>query len=309
VSRERIAALVEITVLAIALLGVNLIFFRSDPGFSRTAPHPALFLTLLVLARYGLIAGVAAAAVLAIEYGALLVFVAHRPLYDILSAPLATPLVVLVPTSVFFGIVVQRHLDRQRRAEAESATAKEKLDKAETELGRLRDVNVKLGEKIVHADLTTLTLFNQLKLLSTLSRDELERAVLSMMVETLRVDAASIWGLSDDGLYLRCHVGDAPRTPLEIDDTLERRFMNDVLAARQIAEAERGHLPFLVGRLRAGKGGDVVGYLAITHLPFSASGEALRLFGPLVEWLAIATGNALAYEHVMTERQGQKALR
>lgn len=294
--------LVEIAVLS-TLLGVaNLIFWPHDPGFQHVSPHPSLFLTLLVLARYGLVAGAVAAAVLAAEYVALVMtFGQGATLYYTLSMPLATPLVVLVPTAVFFGMLVQRHLDRQRKAEAEARRATLELERAAAELDQLRDVNVKLGEKVVNAELTTVTLLEQLKRLSTLDCDQLHRAVLNLMVETMRVEAASIWEPAGHGLRLRCYVGAKPPAPLRLDaELIERLAAEELLATHELAGREP--LPFLVGSIRAGAAGPVVGYVAVDRLPLRACAEVTRLFAPLCEWLALATGNALAFERMMADR-------
>jgi hypothetical protein len=176
---------------------------------------------------------------------------------------------------------------REATAQGERATA---------ELARLRDINVQLGERVVHADTTLLVLLDNLKALSTLDRAELQRALLRLLVEVLHVEAASLWEVSGKSLVRRASTG---ATPPSLALPPQRRFGGrEVIAAHELPDAERPRgMPLYLARIRAGASGPVVGYLAIERLPLRATAECARLLPSLVEWLSLATGNALAYEN------------
>jgi hypothetical protein len=147
VIRKLRTPLVEIAMLLIALAAANLVLAPDDPGFASVTPHPSLFVSLLVLARYGLGAGLCAAVACAAEYLLLVTWMTQGPLLHYPTAPL----VLLVPTTVFLGMLVQRHIDHLRTAEARALDATARTAHLETELGRMREINISLGEQIVHA--------------------------------------------------------------------------------------------------------------------------------------------------------------
>jgi len=307
-TKKRIAPVVEIAVLATLLVLANWIVAPGDAGFLGLQPHPILFLTLLVLARYGLAIGAVAAGVFAGETVLAVALFGHAPV--LLTAELAAPLVVLVPTTVLFGMLVDRHLDRARKAASAERTSRDELQRISLELDKLRDTNVKLGEKILQSTSSAPLLFDQLKALATLDRAHLGAAALRVVVETLHADAAALWDAGDGTLRVRDWEGSPPGT-LALTAALERRFERDVLAAHRVPPASRWRgMPLLVGRIRAGAGGAVVGYLTVDKLPLAASADAVRLFPLLVEWLSIATGNAIAVEESRAEgRTVKRAVR
>jgi hypothetical protein len=202
---------------------------------------------------------------------------------------------------VFLGMLVQRHIDRRKKAEEETAQANLLAAQLERELGALRDVNAQLGDKVVNTETTMFILLGHLKALSTFDRDALDRAVLQVMVEILHVEAASVWELADGRPQLRVTVGEASFTQFQLDPAVEQHFdPYDVLELQKVPRDVRGehHLPFLLGRVRAGAGGPLCGYLAIDKLPLNSAPEATRLFAQLVDWFSIVVGNALEHERL-----------
>jgi hypothetical protein len=307
--KRRSIAAIEIGVLALLMALANLILAPHDPGFMSLAPHPMLFLTLLVLARYGFFAGTLAAVVFAVEYLALVALLGPGLMHAYLFAPrLTTPLVLLVPTAVFLGMLVQRHLDRARKADERAAQAAAAAASARAELAELHEVNAQLVDRIMHADTTLLSLLEQLKSLSTLDRARLGEAVLRLLQRTLRVQAASLWDVEGRGLALRQWHGERPPVPFAVAEAAEHAFDGDLLLLHKLPADERGTLPLMLGRFRAGAGGAVIGYLAIDQLALGQSAETARLFALVVEWMSIAAGHAHAFERLAREQKRLKAL-
>jgi hypothetical protein len=297
-SERRSVQLIEIAILIVSLAIANIVLRPSDPGFVSISPNPTFFITLLVIARYGLAMGIVAASASAIEYVAMVLALGHRPLFQLFAPPFSPPLVLLVPTTVFLGMLVQRHIDRRRAAESAEHVAVAREQKVSDELAALRDVNVELGEKIVNAETTMFILMDRLKALSTLDRNSLDTAVLRVMVEILRVEAGSVWQCDGTNLQLRATLGQTRPRPFQLDPAIENYFdQYDILMLQKLPIAEPNTpLPFLLGRIRAGAGGPVIGFLSVDRISLKFAPETTRLFTLLVEWFSIATGNAIAFE-------------
>lgn len=298
--RSRWAPYLEILVLVGALALVNLIVWPKDPGLTAFRPHPMLFITLLVVARYGFTAGVVAGVACAAEYAIMFLALSHRPAYELLSGGRAAPLIVLVPSTVFLGMLVQHHIDRRKKAEADAARARAQIDEVQAGMSVLRDINLELGARIVNAQSTRLLLINQLRQLATVERARLEPAFVRVLTEVLRAESVSVWRVSGLKVELAASMG-PPAAPLPND--VERHFGDgDVLAAHDVAEGR--HLPLLLGRVRSGDSGSVAAFVCVDGLSLQETPEARELFTALVNWFTTSMGQAAAFE-----RQGTAAKR
>jgi hypothetical protein len=280
----------ETTTALVLLLAYNVLLRRDDPGLVSVRPHPTLFITLLIVVRYGFRAGVEAAALCALEHMLALVLLANVPSFLVLlGAPYATPLVVLAPTAVFVGILVQRHLDRHRHTDAVSADLSRKLVEHESELTRVRDINAHLAEKVIGAEQTLPLLSRHAKELQSFDLRRACVAAVELCSDALGARGAAIWLGDDAALVLAASTGEAPS--LTIDPMVKVCFdSRGLLRLADVPARSRARLPLLVGQLRAG--GVVVGYLAVDGIEFSASALAVRLFPSLLEWISGSVGTA-----------------
>jgi hypothetical protein len=302
---------VEIGVLVCGLAAINRVGWPDDPGFAHVAPHPILFIALVMAARYGLGTGLLAAAAGATEYALAIAGPDKSLLLHQLGAPaLAAPLIELVPTTVFVGMLIQRHIERARAAVDAEEEATSKLAEAQAELSRLRDTNIELAERIVHAETTPALLFSHVKALYALDLGELNHNLLGLLTDLLHVRGAAIWWSAEGGVRLVASVGPRGREPFTVDRRLEPAFDRDVLALGDLPAAQRPRgLPLLVGRLRAGAGGPILGYLTIDDLSLRSTVDALRMFRMLVHWMSIAIGNALSFQRLEARPTALKVLR
>ena len=163
----RLAPLIETLVLLAIMVALDLWLFPHDPGFVRLSPHPTLFIVLLVLVRYGLTAGIAAAALATATHFVLVWRLAEVPTYlHLVRAPYSTPVVVLWPTTVVLGVLVERHLRRARAAERRGEALARENARLSEEQGKLRDVNVELAGKVQGAGGTLAALYRYAKVLN-----------------------------------------------------------------------------------------------------------------------------------------------
>ncbi len=301
-SRERADSLLrylEIAGLVAAMALCNIVFWPRNPGFVGVRPHPMLFVALLVVARYGFFAGVVAASACAAEYAAMFLLVGKRPLYELVSGGNAAPLIVLVPTTIFFGMLVQHHIDRRRRADTDSARARRDALNAEEQLASLRDINIELGKRVINAQSTRLSLLDDLEPLLAADPAHLNEALATVVASVLHAESAAVWRTTPRPPAQVAHAG---RRLDELPPDVERLFGDgDVLAAYDAPGM--GHaLPLLLGRVRAGRGGPVVALVGVDGISLQAAPEAIELFGALVAFCTALAGRLAAIDQLRGAR-------
>ncbi|MHB8878056.1 MAG: hypothetical protein ACYC8T_30535 [Myxococcaceae bacterium] len=301
VSRPLWQPVLEAAALSAVMVALNVLFFRDNPGLVRWSPHPILAVTLLILARYGFLAGVFAALLSVLSYAGLLIGLAKPATpFDLLAAPYSTPVAVLVPVTVLLGMLVQRHLDRLRAVEQQRERLAGENAALKGEQAKLRDVNVELAGKVVGAGATLQTLYRYAKDLNVNDVGLIYSGVARMLEDVVKAEVTSVWVPNVAGqlkLAARQGSGDTSAT-FALTKQLRARLDKGVIALHDLPDEERAAgLPYLLGRVTAGKGGEVAAYLAIEKLPFARyNAETIRLFTMVVEWASESVGNALALQ-------------
>lgn len=293
----------------LALLGAaNLLLFPGNPAFVKWAPHPILFVTMLILVRYGFSAGLQAAAASALGYGLLLVTRVDVPTpLHFLSAPYSNPVVQLVPMTVLFGMLVQRHLDRRDAAETASDRFEVENRRLLREQAELREVNVELAAKVVGAGTTMQTLYRHAKELNVNDPAQILGAIAGIVKDVLEVETVAVWQFGPTGeLKLVGFEGVAPAPGWFLDPRLEEYFdSHGILALHDVPETLQGvDTPYLAGRICDGLGGRREALATVERLPFGRyTPETVRLFGMVVDWASESLGRALAFERLSPERR------
>jgi hypothetical protein len=310
--RLRSQALLESGVLLAALVGFNLLLAPDDPGFVSWSPHPTLWITLLILIRYGVVAGLLAAGLSVATYAGLLLALADVPTFlHFMAPPYSTPVVALVPATVIFGVLVQRHIDRLALAENTAQGLASENQQIKQEQARLRDVNVELAGKVVGAGETLASLYRYAKTLNVDNVEKIYQGLTLMLREVVKADAVSVWSVSPSGeMTIAARLGsDRGRRQLQIDQKTAGLFGPEgVLAVHELPpEMRTPDMPPLVGRITAGRGGGLHAYLTIDKLPFVRySPETIRLFAMVVDWASASVGNALAFQRMSPEERASR---
>lgn len=113
----RWAAYVEGVVLAVVMLGINFLVFRSDPGYYTWTFNPYLFVVLVIAGRYGLLPGLFTAFVcLGCYLGTLIFLLVGTPITLIITPPHYG----LIVTFCLGAFIVGNLADRARERLAES---------------------------------------------------------------------------------------------------------------------------------------------------------------------------------------------
>jgi hypothetical protein len=308
--RRRLAPLLESGVMVGLMMALNALFFRADPGFAHLEPHPTLFIALFVLARYGFTAGLSAAAIASVGYLLLVLLMVDLPsFYHLLGAPWSTPVVVLLPTTIVLGMVIDRHLERLRAATGKQAELAEEAARLSEELAKLRDVNVDLAGKVVGADATFQRLYRYAKALNVNDVLAIYNGLLAMLVEVLGTQVVSVWEPAGAELVLRVRRGPGEEVPaFRLDSVVNAYFdAHGVLSLHDVPERDRHPgLPFLVGRVCSGRGGPVVAYLTVDKLPFARyNAETIRFFALAVDWASNSVGSAQKLQQLSPDRRAE----
>ena len=306
--------LLEGLALLVAVAGANYFLAADDPGLVRVAPHPIVVVTLLIVVRYGFVPGVCMCTMSVAAYSAALLTVVKVPTFlHLLSAPYSTPVVVVVPMTIVFGILTQKHLDALRKTEAERARLAAENTKIQEEQSDLREVNIELADKVVGAGETLSTLYRYAKDLNVNDVEQIYQGLAKMLSEVVEAETVSVWIRKDDGLNLATRAGregDIP--PLSIDERLEARFdKHGILSVHDVPEPERTPgLPYVTGKLTESRAGPFHGYLTIDRLPFARyTPETIRLFMMTTDWASQSIGNALAFHKLTPAEREQHAER
>ncbi len=281
------AVLIGLTALA------NLWLAPTDPGLVEVAPHPTLLITILILIRYGFAAGLQVALLGMIAYGgAVFAFVDVPTYYHLLSAPYATPVVILVPCAVVLGMLSQRTLTVADEARAALAELESKNRELEAEHVKLRNINVELADKVVGAGETLQTLYRYAKRFEADDVQSIYEGLADMLCEVLGAETASVWGRRGSAMKLLHRHGHHSPPALELTDGLEALFdEHGVLSIHDVPEAERQpSLPYLLGRI-PDPDSDI--YLTVDAIPFARyTPETIRLFTMVVDWARRSVGKA-----------------
>jgi hypothetical protein len=228
-------------------------------------------------------------------------------LYHLLAAPYATPIVILVPTTVILGLIVERHLERVRAAEAREARVTDENAHIKEEIAKLRDVNVDLAGKVVGADATFQRLYRYAKFLNVSDVQEIYSGLTLMLVEVLGANLVSVWAPKGNEMQLLSRRGQDERIPPFKLDNLALAYFDPhgVLSLHDVPEANRyPGLPYLVGKILQGRGGPLVGYLTVEKLPFSRyNAEAIRFFTLAVDWASNSVGNAAQIQSAAPDKR------
>lgn len=303
--------LVESSVLVTAMVAVNLSYFPDNPALLSWNPHPILLITLLMLVRYGFGGGVAAAIMCAVGHSLLLVMLVEEPaLLYLLSPKYSAPVVVLVPITVVYGILVQGHLNRSRDAERRQHEVNQKMARLEQQQSNLRDVNAQLAARVVGTNATLSSLYEYAKLLNASRVADIYDGLLLLLQHAIEAETVAIWEVRSGVLRCVAHRGERRPRP---DDTGQWRRWFDargVMVLHQVPDAERtSELPFLAGELRDGQGGKVLAYLVVHALPFARyNAETIRLFALVIDWAATSIGKARILQ-ASTRGQGRETFR
>lgn len=310
-------------VFVLALAALNHFFAPLDPGFGSMRPHPYLIGIALAASFYGLPAGVLVALLAAVALIAQLVL-AGRPLDAVLADS-----IVHTHVAWFFGAgyalgVVRRvladHMDHLSRRVAETT---KRAASFEEQAQTLKIAKTELEQRIVGQTASVHSLYEAVKGLESLRREELHEALLRVAARFTGASRVSLWLAEPNSENLRLaltHGWTMPQPPLTLQadpgvvGTAHRSrrvvTVNEWRGPRD--KSAEAHAPGYTSVMAAplGAAGAPYGVLSVEAIPFERlSLSTVRILGMLAELAGTAIDNALAHEQASEERPADPSTR
>lgn len=307
--------LYEIPLLYLALGGVNFVFLPEAPGYLGVDPHPYWLGILLFGFRYGVAAGLASGLLSALLYFGAAWFLVERYLFEDWIFYLLPSFFILIGVAV--GLGVGRYKLAIATLKREQALLKTDIERAKEEIRVLQEINAGLEKRIVTRMSTLVTLYEGARRLESADLEELYRAILHFVAKTLEAEEAAVYLSTDDGWTLKESIGwkEYQKRPSKFGRAEGITGMagsaNKIVTIRDFVRAAPGSGPapqllgdaVMAGPLRRGERGEVVGVIAIQHLPMTLFNSAsVNLFTFLLGWASRAIGHA-AYLRELQSRE------
>jgi hypothetical protein len=316
---------VDTALVAAVLVGANLLFDRTHPGWTNLNPSPYLLLPILIGGRYGFIPGVIAGFA-----ASMLVVVQQLSLSALLSTSLPASVGPALTTSLylhasffFTGALCGELFGWFRR---ERAQAEAQLDKLSTSVRSLdsnvrylRGVKDELDRVVAARDGEVSALDTELRRLYAASAEDIPSEVLQFLKRQVRLAEAAIYSIStpDQPLLRLAYIGRDTHLPTALTATaspvvqlaLDRNSLVTLPEILQQRDPPHGEHILIAAPLRDADGLARV-LLVVTGLPFiTFNAQSANLVALICDWageaIDLASGAAGRYR-IVTGRGSQR---
>ena len=307
------------------IVGANLLFDHTHPGWTNLNPSPYFLLPILLGGRYGFIpgilAGLTASALIVAQQFLFAVLLPGGPPASVRAALNAAP---YLHASLFFTGALCGELFGWFRRERTRAEAQ--LDKLSTSVRRLdsdvrylRGVKDELDRVVAARDGEVSALDTELRRLYAASADDLPSEVLQFLKRQVRLADAAIYSVStpDQPLLRLAFIGRDPHLPASLPAgaspvvrlALDRNSLVTLPEILQQSEPPAGESTLIAAPLRDADG-HVRALLVVTGLPFiNFTAQSANLIALICDWageaLDLAAGAAGRYR-IVTGRGSQR---
>lgn len=309
---KKLAYLYEIPLFYLLLQAFNFFFVPDAPGFYGLAPHPYWLGILLFSHRYGMVAGAFTGIVSAAFFFGANWLLGERYLFEDVTFYLEPGMFLIVGTVVGYG--AQRYRDEIAGLKNDKIAGKSQESRLMEEIGVLKSVISELEKRIVTRMSTIVTLYEGARRLESVSSEELYPAILTFAAKVLEVDEAAVYVRSGGKFVLKESFGWSADTrwPREFspDEGIAGRCVSlgkivtvrDLMGDNTFSKTAASGEPLMVGPLKAGESGDIVGVLCIQKMPFLAfNSAAINLFSFLLSWAQRSLTRAIYVQDIKAQ--------
>jgi GGDEF domain-containing protein len=291
-----------------AIVVVNLLWYRDDPGFIQVRPHPFWVVILLIAVRYGF-KGALWTSIL--SSATLLAFhkisQPHMSFIDLIGAQrLTTPLLFIV-VGIIMGEIREVQKRRFSELNVQFSDLKRDFENLSRRFSALDKVKQELDTRIISQEHTLTTLYRAAEGLKSLEEEKIYPAMLRLVRDFISAESCSIYLLDGNRLkriaYLGSegtHRGPAEAAPDEgiMGQALSRAetvSINTLIALDEFDAYARSNI--LVSSPMVNSKNQVLGLLNIEKLPFlKFNPQAVRLTALLADWGSAAVENARTFQ-------------
>ncbi len=304
VKKYRLSKWLESLTALVGISAVNLIFFRSDPGFLEVAPHPYWIVVLLAASRYGFGAGVFSGIVSGLLYFFFsLINLTDISFYTLRDLSLWGKPVLFFIVGAVLGEIRQMQIRDYGDLAEERDSFRNAFEKIKTKYEALSEAKQEIDTRIISQEQTLGTLYEAAQGLRSLSKDNIYPAVLEILREFLSVEDCSIYLLEGDRFKIHTAIRHGgPGLPEYMDSSegmmglaLEKRR---AVSIKEVEGTQYIHSGIIISApIFVDKGRQVIGVLNVEKMPFlKFTSDSPRVLGLVADWCGTSIENATIYQ-------------
>jgi GGDEF domain-containing protein len=306
----QLESLTEGVVGIILLILINAIFFPEDPGFLSVEPHPFLFLTIFIAARYGTFDGFVAGLLCAMVYTAYLLGNSDiRTLFTTLEWYRLVPAYLFVIMGLILGEIREmgnREVSSLRR---EAQRLRSQIEDLKSDLEVSRQAKEELQKTILSSDDPLGALRESATKLQSLSEAEAYEAIVDLVEKFCGAQCFAVYvreeGQSSASSAVRRFSLKAKRGAEEIPHTIDSTHPAVALAIenKKIVKMEEAQDDPMVlcAPLINESDGTVFGVIAIFKIPFlKLTRLTLAHLNTIALWSSVTLSRALEFQDATT---------
>lgn len=287
-----------------ALVAVNLLLYRQDPGFSQASPHPFWIVVVLLAARYGFRAGLASG----ILAGAAYLVLRAQAVETLDAAQLKSfalwgrPL-LFAAVGGLLGEIRQAQIRRYQDLEQSHRQLEGEHEGLQKQYDALITAKQEIDTRIISQEQTLSTLYEAAQGLRSLEEQDIYPTVLELLHDYLKVEDGAVYAIEGDHLRLKNWLGPAgaehPPTP-SLDDPM----LGPAVSRREtvsldmvLAEKAGGETPLIAAPITGIGGRRVLGVLVVWSMPFlKFTPDAVNMVSLMADWCGESMENARLYQ-------------
>ncbi len=288
----------------IALTVINLIFFRSDPGFVNVSPHPYWIIVLLTASRYGFNGGLFAGSIAAIAYfGFTLLSVPDLALVDFKSLSMWGKPALFFIVGIVLGELRELNIKEYNLLSEERDAYKDAFGKIKTKFDVLSEAKQEIDTRIISQENTLGTLYEAAQGLRSLSEESIFPAVLEILRDFMSVENCSIYTLEGDEFKLNTAMRHG-KSPLPDTVPYYEGLMGlaaedkKTVSIKDVANQESMPLGIIISApILADNQKHVIGVLNVEKMPFMKfNSDSVRVAGLVADWCGSSIENATIFK-------------
>lgn len=288
---------------------INLLWYREDPGFIQTCPHPFWLIILLIATHYGFKGALWTAF---LSSATLLAFhkmtQPYESIVDMIGVQRLTTPVLFMVVGVIVGEIRELHKRRFLEVNVELADLKRDFVSLSDRFNDLDKVKQELDTRIILQEHGLTTLYWAAEGLRSLDEENIYPAILRLAKDLISAESCSIYLLEGNILrQVACLDGDGicRRTDVRVPpdegimgraiSTAETVSINTLMASEEFEGYSDSDI--LVSAPMINSRNQILGLLNIQKIPFlKFTPQAVRLTAILADWGAVAVENARIFQ-------------
>ncbi len=303
VKKYQLSKYFEVLIGLIGITAINLIFWRSDPGFVNVSPHPYWLIVLFTAARYGFAGGAFAgsvAALLLIVFNSLAI--PELELADFKTLSMWGKPVLFFLVGIVLGETRQMQIKEYNEVCEARDAFKDAFNKIKVKFDILSEAKQEVDTKILSQESTLGTLYEAAQGLRTLSIDSIYPAVLEILRDFMEVEECSIYLLEGTDFRLDTAIRHGkdflPEViPLGEDLMSLAASRRKAVSIRDVADFDSMPGGVLISApILADNQRHVIGVLNVEKMPFlKFTSDSVRVAGLVADWCGSSVENATVF--------------